>query len=44
MNKLSDEKGRKRTVDALMRLGYSYSDIKNALSDLNEFDEEDNYD
>lgn len=44
MNKLSDEKGRKRTVDALMRLGYSYSDIKNALSDLTEFDEEDNYD
>lgn len=44
MNKLSDEKGRKRTVDALMRLGYSYFDIKNALSDLTEFDEEDNYD
>lgn len=43
MNKLSDEKGRKRTVDALMRLGYSYSDIKSALSDLTEFDEEDNY-
>lgn len=44
MNKINDEKGRKRTVDALMRLGYSYSDIKNALNTITEFDEEENYD
>lgn len=44
INKLGDEKGKKRTVDALMRLGYSYSDIKNALNTLLEFDEEEFYD
>jgi len=44
MNKISDEKGRKRTIDALMRLGYSYSDIKNALNTVNDFDEEEYYD
>lgn len=44
MNKISDEKGRKRTVDALMRLGYSYSDIKTALNTLTEFDGEVYYD
>ena len=44
INKISDEKGKKRTIDALMRLGYSYSDIKNALNTLTEFDEEENYD
>lgn len=43
MNKLSDEKGRKRTIDALMRLGYSYSDIKTALNTVTEFDEEEFY-
>jgi len=43
MNKLGDEKGRRRTVDALMRLGYSYSDIKSALNTITEFDEEENY-
>lgn len=43
INKLGDEKGRKRTVDALMRLGYSYSDIKNALNTITEFDEEQDY-
>lgn len=41
MNKIGDEKGRKRTVHALMRLGYSYSDIKNALNTISE---EENYD
>lgn len=41
MNKIGDEKGRRRTVDALVRLGYSYSDIKNAL---NTIDEEQDYD
>lgn len=44
INKINDEKGKKRTIDALMRLGYSYSDIKNALNTLTEFDEEENYD
>lgn len=44
MNKIGDEKGRKRTIDALMRLGYSYSDIKNALNTITEFDEDENYD
>lgn len=44
INKLSTEKDRKRTVNALMRLGYSYSDIKNALNTLTEFDEEETYD
>ena len=29
---LSDEKGRRRCINGLMRLGYSYSDIKSALS------------
>ena len=43
INKLNDEKGKKRTVDALLRLGYSYSDIKNALNTISEFDGEDFY-
>ncbi len=37
---LSDEKGRRRVVAALQRLGYSYSDIRNAIGEF----EEDNYD
>lgn len=32
-DKLDDEKGRRRTIAALQRLGYSWSDIKSALSD-----------
>ena len=36
INKLNDEKGKKRTVDALLRLGYSYSDIKSALNSIEE--------
>ena len=43
INKLGDEKGKKRVVDALMRLGYSYSDIKTALNQISEFDGEDFY-
>lgn len=38
---LSDEKGRRRCVNALLRLGYSYSDIKSVLSyytDTSEYD------
>lgn len=44
INKINDEKGRKRTVESLMRLGYSYSDIKTALNNLTEFDGEEYYD
>ena len=44
LNKINDEKGRKRAVDGLMRLGYSYFDIKNALNSISEFCEEENYD
>ena len=40
INKISDEKGRKRTVDALLRLGYSYSDIKSALNSVSDFEDE----
>lgn len=40
INKISDEKGRKRTVDALLRLGYSYSDIKSALNSVSNFEDE----
>ena len=32
-DKLDDEKGRRRTIAALQRLGYSWSDIKSALSE-----------
>ncbi len=44
INKINDEKGRKRTVDALMRLGYSYSDIKTALNSVSDFCEDEYYD
>lgn len=40
INKIGDEKGRKRTVDALLRLGYSYSDIKSALNSILDFEDE----
>ena len=40
INKINDEKGRKRTVDALFRLGYSYSDIKSALNSITDFEDE----
>lgn len=43
LNKINDEKGRKRAIDGLMRLGYSYSDIKSALNSISEFCEEENY-
>ncbi len=36
---LIDEKGRRRCVNGLMRLGYSYSDIKSALKPYIEIDE-----
>ncbi|MBR5545246.1 MAG: regulatory protein RecX [Clostridia bacterium] len=40
INNINDEKGRKRTVDALLRLGYSYSDIKSALNSITDFEDE----
>lgn len=39
--KLHDEKGRKQVFNALLRLGYSYSDIRSALRDYDEFNEVD---
>ena len=44
INKLNDEKGRKRAIDGLMRFGFSYSDIKSALKQVSEFTEEEYYD
>ena len=44
LNKLNDEKGRKRAIDGLMRLGFSYSEIKSALNQVAEFTEEEYYD
>lgn len=44
LNKINDEKGIKRAVDGLIRLGYSYSDIKTALNSISKFCEEENYD
>lgn len=44
LDKIDDEKGRKRAIDGLMRLGYSYSDIKTALNSISKFCEEENYD
>ena len=41
--KINDEKGRKRAIDGLLRLGYSYSDIKSALNSIEEFDEDEVY-
>ena len=38
---LADEKGRRRCVNALMRLGYSYSDIKSAI---NQYESIEDYD
>ncbi len=33
---LSDEKGVRKTVNALLRLGYSYGDIRDALAEIND--------
>ena len=37
--KLTTEKGRKQVFAALLRLGYSYSDIRSAMSEYDNFDE-----
>lgn len=39
IRKISDEKGRRNVIAALQRMGYSYSDIKSALSEFGEADE-----
>lgn len=44
LNKIKDERGRKRTIDALLRLGYSYSDIKSALNKIYDSTEDEFYD
>lgn len=36
MRYLSDEKGIRKTVNALLRMGYSYSEIKTALKNISE--------
>lgn len=36
LNKMSDEKGKQKAVSALMRLGYSYGEIRDALNELDE--------
>lgn len=38
--KLTTEKGRRQVFSALMRLGYSYSDIRSAMSEYNDFYED----
>lgn len=38
---LGDEKGNRKTVQALLRLGYSYDDIRRALRHYNDSEEED---
>ncbi len=40
LNKLNDEKGRRKAIDGLMRLGYSYSDIKKALNTITNSEDE----
>ncbi len=42
-NKISDEKGKKRVIDALLRLGYSYGDIRSALNSITDLDEVEYY-
>ena len=36
ITKITDEKGRQKAVNALMRMGYSYSEIKDALSNFSQ--------
>lgn len=39
--KLADEKGRRQVFNALLRLGYSYGEIRSAMRDYDEFCEDD---
>lgn len=36
LSKMTDEKGRQRAVNALMRLGYSYGEIRDALKEIDQ--------
>ena len=36
LSRMADEKGRSKAVNALMRLGYSYGEIRDALNEINE--------
>ncbi|MEE1492011.1 MAG: RecX family transcriptional regulator, partial [Massilioclostridium sp.] len=36
---LGDEKGRKKVISALLRLGHNYEDVKRALQQYEEFEE-----
>lgn len=36
LSRMADEKGRNKAVNALMRLGYSYGEIRDALNEINE--------
>jgi len=36
LDKITDEKGRQKAFNALMRLGYSYGEIRDALRDIDE--------
>ena len=36
LSKMTDEKGRKKAVDALIRLGYSYGEIRDALKEIDD--------
>lgn len=36
LDKMTDEKGRQKAFNALMRLGYSYGEIRDALRDIDE--------
>lgn len=43
VNKLSDKKSINRTVSALLRMGYNYSDIKKAIAEVSEETDSDEY-
>ncbi len=36
LSKMSDEKGRQKVINSLLRLGYSYGEIRDALKDVDE--------
>ncbi len=36
LSRMTDEKGRKKAVDALIRLGYSYGEIRDALKEIDD--------
>lgn len=42
-DKIKDEKGKQRTINTLLRYGYSFSDVKQALNSVENNSEEDDY-